>query len=57
MKKMHFQNANLARKKPKRRKALCIIDRLFPNNGEVCLFVYDFDVYFNNNQAKKHSKY
>lgn len=41
------------RGKQKRGKILSLIDRLFKHKGEVCLFLYDFSVPFDNNQAER----
>ena len=41
------------RGKTKRGKILSLIDRLFKHKGEVCLFLNDFDVPFDNNQAER----
>ena len=41
------------RGKPKRGKVLSLIDRLFNHKGEVCLFLNDLAVPFDNNQAER----
>ena len=41
------------RGKPKRGKILSLIDRLFKYKGEVCLFLNDLSVPFDNNQAER----
>ena len=41
------------RGRPRRGKVLCLIDRLSTHKGKVCLFAYDFDVPFDNNQAER----
>jgi Transposase IS66 family. len=41
------------RGKPKRGKILSLIDRLFKYKGEVCLFLVDLSVPFDNNQAER----
>jgi len=58
MRVAYEENPNPERKpgkrgRTKRGKVLCLIDRLSTHKGEVCLFAYDFDVPFDNNQAER----
>lgn len=38
---------------PAKGKVLCLVDRLIDHKGEVCLFIYDFNVAFTNNVAEQ----
>ena len=44
---------NVKRGKKKRGKVLCLIDRLKKYKGQVCLFLENFSIPFDNNQAER----
>ena len=47
------EQKEVRRGKPKRGKILCLIDRLEKYKGQVCLFLENFSVPFDNNQAER----